>query len=147
MQGAMAKAPLLERFVSKIVDFLIGGALFYTIPSVVGPVSAITYILIADGLSGGQSPGKRLSGLRAVSIERNSPCNFKESIERNAVFALLIALYFALGWIPYVGKLLAVLAAIVVVTVEVSLAYGDEAGMRFGDRIAGTAVERAEGGR
>ncbi len=133
------KAEALERFLAKFIDLLITCA-FFAFPTFVGPLAALTYILISDGIRGGQSIGKRVIGLRAVLAETGEPCDFKRSIIRNSPFALLIVFWFLVGWIPYLGKLLFIAAALVVGAFELVLVYTDERGARFGDRVAGTVV-------
>lgn len=138
------KADLLERFIAKAIDMLITGALF-AFPGAVGVLAGALYILISDGLGSGQSIGKRLVGLKAVSIARNAgPCGFKESIIRNSPFGALILLYIIIGWIPYLGPLIVAIAAAAVAVFECALIYTDERGLRFGDRIAGTQVVEGE---
>ena len=138
------KADLLERFIAKAIDMLITGALF-AFPGPVGLLAGALYILISDGLGSGQSIGKRLVGLKAVSITPNAgPCGFKESIIRNSPFGGLILLYIIIGWIPYLGPLIVAIAAVVVAVLECALIYTDERGLRFGDRIAGTQVVEGE---
>lgn len=138
------KTYFIDRFLAKFIDLLVMGALF-AFPSWVGPVAGATYILISDGLMGGQSIGKKLIGLKVVSIaDENTPCDFKASIIRNSVFGILIVWYFLIGWIPYLGKLIAVVSWGVVMIFEVALIFTDEAGARFGDRIARTRVVGAK---
>jgi uncharacterized RDD family membrane protein YckC len=137
------KADFLERFLAKLIDFIIAGALFY-IPTPVGPVAALTYILISDGFKGGNSPGKRLIGLKVISLAREGvPCDFRESILRNLPLGILILAYLVIGWIPYVGVFSVVLVGLAVVAYEAMLVYNDEKGIRFGDRIAETMVIKA----
>ncbi len=135
-----AKAEVLERFLAKFIDFLIAGTLFF-LPLPVGPLAAITYILIADGLKGGHSPGKRVIGLKIVSLAREGgPCDFRESIMRNVPFGLLVLAYIIIGWIPYVGPFSVLLISVAVFAYEGMLVYNDEKGIRFGDRLAETMV-------
>lgn len=137
------KTALLDRLLAKFIDFLFVGA-FFAFPTFIGPLAAITYILISDGLKGGQSIGKRIIGLRVISTGGAPlPCDFKQSIMRNGVFGALILLYILIGWIPYAGKLIAFLAWAVVIGVEIILIYSDESGARFGDRFANTLVVSA----
>ncbi|MFQ5737011.1 MAG: RDD family protein [Thermodesulfobacteriota bacterium] len=134
------KTEILERLLAKFIDFLFVGALF-TFPSFIGPLAAITYIVISDGLKGGQSIGKRIIGLRVISTRGAAlPCNFKQSIMRNWVFGGLIVLYFIIGGIPYIGMLIVFLAWVVVIGSEIAMIYTDAAGTRFGDRFANTLV-------
>lgn len=137
------KADILERFLAKLIDFLIVGALF-AFPTIVGPLAGLTYILISDGLKGGQSIGKRIIGLRVRADSDHSPCDFRKSIIRNGDLGGMLLWYMIIGWIPYVGKLLAALVWIAVTAVELLLIYTDDAGSRFGDRIAGTTVVSTE---
>ena len=140
--AAFSKAEYLERFLARFIDFLVMGALFM-IPGPVGPLAATTYILIADGLNRGQSLGKRLIRLRTVSLVTGWPCDFRKSMIRNAPFALLIVFCYAVGWIPYLGPLLSIIAAVAVFGMEITLIFTDSMGARFGDRVAGTIVVAA----
>jgi uncharacterized RDD family membrane protein YckC len=136
---AFSKAPYLERFLAKFIDFLAVGALF-AIPGFVGPLAGTTYLLISDGLKGGQSLGKRIIGLKTVTLDTGAPCDFRKSIARNSPFAVLIVFCFLICWIPYLGKILAAAAFLAVFAIEIALIYTDGMGARFGDRIARTVV-------
>lgn len=139
------KAFFIDRFLAKFIDLLIMGA-FFAIPAWVGPLAGTTYIFISDGLMGGQSAGKKIVGLKVVSIaDENIPCDFKSSIMRNSVFGALIAWRYLIGWIPYLGALLTIIAWGAVIIIEMALIFTDEAGARFGDRIARTRVKDAKG--
>jgi len=135
----LKKAEYLERFLARFIDFLVMGALFM-IPGPVGPLAGTTYILIADGLNRGQSLGKRLIRLRTVSLVANGPCDFRKSMIRNAPFALLIVFCYAVGWIPYLGPLLSIIAVLAVFGMEITLIFTDSMGARFGDSVTGTLV-------
>lgn len=136
----LLRTEILERFIARFIDFLIAGALYF-LPSVIGPLSAATYLLISDGLMQGRSVGKKLIGLRTVmAAEPAFPCDFVKSIVRNALFGALVISYSLLGLIPYIGKLTVFVAAALVVVAEAALIYTDESGQRFGDRLAGTLV-------
>ena len=144
-EGPLIKTEILERFIAKFIDFLIMGALF-AFPTIIGVLAGATYILISDGLKGG-SIGKRIIGLKAVSLaEPTEPADFKQSILRNAEFGVLIAIYFILGWIPYLGIVIVFLSWAAVLGIEMALIYSDELGERFGDRIAGTIVIKGKRG-
>lgn len=134
-----AKAEYLERFIAKFIDFLVMGALFL-IPGFVGPLAGTTYILISDGINGGQSLGKKIAGLRVVTLEGRMPCDFKKSIIRNSPFAVFILFSFLVGWIPYLGVVLRAAAFLAIFGIEIALVFTDEHGARFGDRIAETIV-------
>lgn len=136
---AFTKAEYLERFVAKFIDFLVMGALFL-IPGFVGPLAGTTYILISDGINGGQSIGKKIAGLRVVTLEGAKPCDFKKSIIRNSPFGIFILFSFLVGWIPYLGVVLRAAAFLAIFGIEIALVFTDDHGARFGDRIAGTIV-------
>lgn len=136
---AFSKAEYLERFLAKFIDFLVMGALFM-IPGFVGPLAGLTYLLISDGLGGGQSLGKKIIGLKIVSLTTGAPSDFRKSIIRNSPFAVLIIFFYMVGWIPYLGKLLEAAATLAVFGIEIALIYTDDMGARFGDRIARTLV-------
>ena len=133
------KADVLERFLAKFIDFLVMGA-FFAFPTFIGPLAGITYILISDGLKGGQSLGKRVVGLKVVSAETREICGLRPSVIRNSPFALLMVFWFIVGWIPYLGKALFLAATLLVIGFEMVLVYTDERGARLGDRIAETVV-------
>ena len=101
--GALLVAFLLPR--SDVVAFL---------PIVVGAILGALYTLLADGLEGGQSFGKRLVGIRVVSMETGAPCTFGQSFVRN----LLLMLLGPIDWIFIFG----------------------ERHQRLGDKAAGTIV-------
>jgi hypothetical protein len=90
------------------------------------------YVLIADGLSGGQSVGKRLIGLQTVIPRTREMAGFKESIVRNVPLALAYLLF----PLPYIGWFLAT----AITGVEALLIIGNEQGLRLGDEIAHTQV-------
>ncbi|MFQ5901782.1 MAG: RDD family protein [Thermodesulfobacteriota bacterium] len=130
------KTEPLDRLLAKFIDFLILGALF-VFPSFIGPLAALTYILISDGLKGGQSPGKKIVRLKVISIERDGDaCNFKESILRNIPYGLIILF----SMIPYLRWVLMFTLGLIIIVMEVLTIYGDEKGVRWGDNIAGTMV-------
>ncbi len=143
LDSPYTKADIMERYLARVIDFIIAGAIYVLLRGV-GPVAAITYLLISDALFQGQSPGKRIVGMKVISLDREeAACDFKESILRNAIFALIIVAYFLVGWIPYLGPLVVVIAGIAVLFTEAAIVYNDRKGVRFGDRIARTMVIKA----
>ncbi len=98
----------------------------------VGWLAGLAYVLIGDGLTGGQSLGKRLIGLQTVVPRSREVSGFRESIIRN----LPLALAYLLFPIPYIGWALAT----AVVLLEALLIIGNEQGLRLGDEIAHTQV-------
>lgn len=126
----MQKADLTSRAVAGFVDLLIIMGLS-RLPDVLGFLSASGYILLRDGLFGGQSPGKKLIGV-SVSVLDGAAATYRESVIRNVPFAVAYILFL----IPYAGWLLAPAA----VAIEALVALGDDRGMRIGDMLAKTWV-------
>ena len=130
------KANLLNRFLAKLIDFLVIGALATIVTAPIGSLAALTYSLIADGFFDGRSLGKKMIGLRVVNLRTGMPCNFKDSILRNIPIAAVVM--FAL--IPILGWILLFTAGLVIMLFESYLIYSDEGGIRIGDIFADTQV-------
>jgi uncharacterized RDD family membrane protein YckC len=128
------KADLWLRGLARGVDFLLAFALA-TLGHELGAILAVVYLLLADGLLHGQSPGKRLFGVRAMHIPKRTPAGYRESMLRNADFAL-VALFFVvpLGWI------LLILVGLPIIAFESWMVWTDRLGIRIGDIFADTQV-------
>jgi uncharacterized RDD family membrane protein YckC len=124
------KADYLPRFVARIIDLLAAAALAQVVTPV-GFFAGLTYLLIADGVMPGRSPGKAVIGLRVVADD-GQPAGLRESILRNVT----IGAAFLLTIIPWIGWLLA--GAVIVL--EGLLVVGNERGHRLGDELARTHV-------
>jgi uncharacterized RDD family membrane protein YckC len=125
------KAGLLLRTVSKVLDLIIIAAVAELLPKV-GFYAGLIYLLIGDGLFDGRSFGKKLIGLKVISAVTHKPCDFKDSILRNAIFGAGYLLYKFLwfGWI-----------FIALVSVfEFIILLGSKQQMRLGDEFAKTIV-------
>ncbi|HMK60495.1 MAG TPA: RDD family protein [Dissulfurispiraceae bacterium] len=122
---------MLIRVMAKTLDFIVIAAVAKAIPRVGFP-AALAYILICDGLFDGRSPGKKIMRLRVISNLTTASCSFRESMIRNAPFAVAVVLYN----IPFIGWLFLV----IVPAFEFLLALGNNEGMRFGDELASTKV-------
>jgi uncharacterized RDD family membrane protein YckC len=133
-----AKADLTLRGLARLADFTIAFGVAITAP-LVGPLLAAAYLLLADGLMHGQSPGKRIFGVRAVVPATRAPAGFQESAFRNAPFAA-VALFWSL---PLLWPLF-FLAAVPVVGYEAWRAWDDPLGRRLGDAFAETQVVDAK---
>ncbi|WP_447974156.1 RDD family protein [Nitrospira sp. Kam-Ns4a] len=129
--GVIPKAQVLNRFIAKLVDAIIVAAVSQFAPPV-GWLAGLTYVLIADGFSGGRSIGKRLIGLQTVIWLTKEAAGFKESIIRNLPLALAY-LFFP---IPFIGWAI----AFVITAFEALLIIGNAQGLRLGDEIARTQV-------
>ena len=129
--GVYPKAQVLNRFIAKFIDVIIVIAAG-EIVAPVGWLAGLTYILIADGFSGGRSIGKRLIGLQTVIPRTQEASGFKESIIRN----LPIELSYLFFPVPYIGWF----AAAAILTLEGLLIIGNDQGLRLGDDFANTQV-------
>jgi uncharacterized RDD family membrane protein YckC len=128
------KADYLPRLVARIID-LLAAALLAHLVAPVGFLAGLTYVLIADGVMPGRSPGKAVIGLRVVGDD-GRPAGLRESILRN----LPIGAAFFLSVIPWIGWVLA--GAVIVL--EGLLVVGNERGHRLGDEVARTHVMNAQ---
>ena len=88
------KASLLLRAGARIVDVAIASALYWSFGPA-GVLLSLLYILFADGLLQGQSPGKKLFGVKVVYVPTKSGARHRDSVLRNAPFGLVIILYVA----------------------------------------------------
>ena len=129
--GVYPRAHVLNRVIARLVDGLLVAAVAKLSPPI-GWLGGLTFLLIADGFSGGRSVGKRLIGLQTVSLRTKGASGFRESIVRNLPLAFAYVLYA----IPYVGWLLAG----GVIILEALLILGNDQGLRLGDEIAHTQV-------
>jgi uncharacterized RDD family membrane protein YckC len=109
LDGLVAAAPVIAGFAITMLLTRAGIVLI-----VVGVLFALLYTLLADGLEGGQSFGKRMVGIRVVSVETGAPCTFGQSFLRN----LLLSFLGPIDWIFIFG----------------------ERRQRLGDKAAGTIV-------
>jgi uncharacterized RDD family membrane protein YckC len=86
-----------QRFTSQFVDGLVAmavGVVFYFIAKAFGfPnewifVGWLLYILLCDGLPGGQSMGKRFTKTSVVHVRTELPCTYWQSCVRNFTMVL-----------------------------------------------------------
>jgi uncharacterized RDD family membrane protein YckC len=130
-----AKADLTLRGLARGFDFAIALALGLAAPFVIGPLLAAAYLAVADGLLHGQSPGKRLFGVRVVVPARRVSAGVSESLQRNAPFAVV-----ALCWaLPLLWPVF-VLVGLPVIAVEAWRSWKEPLGLRYGDALAETQV-------
>lgn len=101
------------------------GILLMVLLYIVLSIAAITYFLLKDGFKGGQSVGKRVMGLKVISLDTGTDCDYKTSLIRNVLYILV-------GLIPIVGQLLDPIMICV-----------REDGRRVGDLVANTVVVNA----
>lgn len=102
----------------------------YVLLTVLSFIWFLLYLLLRDSLKNGQSWGKRLFGLKVVSVETGRPCSRGGSFTRNFP-GLSFTLIFC--FIPLVGWLLLLVEPVAVAT-------NPDEGLRIGDRWARTRV-------
>lgn len=131
MSEERIKASLLMRVIAKSLDLIIIAIANMVAPHA-GYLFGIIYLLISDGLFDGRSFGKKVLGLRVISVSTGNSGTFKDSILRNTTLAAALLLY----KIPLLGWLFLVF----IFTVELLLMLGNKDGMRLGDDLANTEV-------
>jgi uncharacterized RDD family membrane protein YckC len=106
-------ASLTERVLGQLLDSLIAigavclSALLFLVSNEAGVLSmlgglafAVFYILFADGLSNGQSYGKKVLNTAVVDASTGAPCTFWSSFLRN----LLLSLLGIIDWVFIFGR-------------------------------------------
>ena len=124
------KAELAPRVLAKAADLLVAGLFAWLVPTA-GGVVGVVYLLLADAMPNGQSPGKRLLGVKAVHVPTRRPCDVRASIIRN----FSVALAFGLALNPILA-----LVAVPVALFELYMLATDPLGVRIGDVFADTQV-------
>ncbi len=124
------KAELAPRLLAKAADLLVAGLFAWFIPTV-GVLLALAFLLLADGLPNGQSPGKRLLGVKVVHVPSRRSCSPAKSVVRN----LPVAIGFAFAMNPFLA-----VVAIPIGLFELYMASSDGLGVRIGDIFADTQV-------
>lgn len=124
------KAELTHRMLAKVADLLVAAGFGMFIPGI-GVMLGLVYLLTCDGLPNGQSPGKRLFGIKAVHVPTRRSCSATRSVLRN----LPVALAFAFGTNPFLA-----IASVPILGFELYLAVTDPRGARIGDVFADTQV-------
>jgi hypothetical protein len=138
------KADLTLRGLARLLDLTLAFAVANAAREA-GPPLAALYLLAADGLMHGQSVGKRIFGIRTMVLPprgrtRGVPAGYRESVLRNAPFALVSLFY----GVTLVGWLLLLLVGIPVVVFEAYMVWSDRLGIRIGDIFADTQVVDAK---
>ncbi len=129
------KASLLLRAGARLVDVAIAWAVYRT-AGPAGVVIALLYILFADGMLQGQSPGKKLFGVKVVFVPTRSGARHRDSVLRNAPFGLIIIL----SMMPELGPRAFLAGLAVIGGIEALLCVRDPEGLRLGDGWAQTQV-------
>jgi len=134
------KVAKLSRLIAKAIDL----SIVFALPIVTYPIGyyqvglyiGIVYIAMSDGMSDGQSLGKKFMGFAVKSLEDGSPCSYKQSIIRNLPFIFPLAL----GIVPFWGWILGAILGFILVGIELYLLYNLDSGHRLGDVMADTSV-------
>jgi uncharacterized RDD family membrane protein YckC len=129
------KASLLLRGGARLVDILIAWVLFQS-TGPAGIVIALLYLLFADGMIQGQSPGKKLFGVKVVYLPSRQGARHRDSVLRNAPFGLIIIL----SMMPELGFKAFVAGIVVIGGIEAVKCLRDPDGIRLGDIWAQTQV-------
>ena len=134
------KADLTLRALARLVDLTLAFAVA-NVAREAGPPLAALYLLAADGLMQGQSIGKRIFGIRTMVLPsrvggRGHPAGYRESVLRNAPFAL-VSLFYGL---TLVGWVLLFLVGVPIIAFEAYMVWSDRLGIRIGDIFADTQV-------
>ena len=86
-----------QRFTAQFIDGLVAltvGVVFFFAANAFGLpnewifVGWLLYILLCDGLPGGQSMGKRLTKISVVHVDTERPCTYLQSFVRNFTMIL-----------------------------------------------------------
>ena len=128
------RARYLTRMVGTAADLIVAMCL-WQVPGAAGVFAALFYLLVCDGFPGGRSPGKHLTGLKVVRLDREG-MDFHSSMMRN----LTVASPFLLYLVPAVGPFLAYTVGLAILLVEMYLGFYDPDGQRAGDTFAETLV-------
>lgn len=129
------KASLLLRGGARLVDGLLAWTL-YESTGPAGIVAALLYLLFADGMIQGQSPGKKLFGVKVIYLPTRQGARHRDSVLRNAPFGLIIIL----SMMPELGLKAFVAGLLVIGGIEAAKVWRDRDGLRLGDLWAQTQV-------
>jgi uncharacterized RDD family membrane protein YckC len=129
---------VFNRFAAKGIDLLMAVAIYFLASflwPLLGIVCASLFVAIQDGLGAGQSPGKRIIGIRVVEDSAGLSCSYVNSLVRNVIFVICtISLTSPYLWVFFL------LVGLPLVILEIYLVYSLETGVRLGDIIANTLV-------
>ena len=129
------KASLLLRAGARLVDLTIAWTV-YRSTGPAGVVMALLYLLFADGMLQGQSPGKKLFGVKVIYLPTRQGARHRDSVLRNSPFGLAIIL----SMMPELGTQAFFIGTAVVLALEITRCIRDREGLRLGDIWAQTQV-------
>jgi uncharacterized RDD family membrane protein YckC len=125
------RAEPVPRALARLADLLVAAVFGWLVPAPAGIGLAALYLLAADALLNGQSPGKRIVGIKVVHVPTRRSCDLRRSATRNVSLALGTSLVLTITLSP-VGVLL--------LAWEAWQAGTDPLGRRVGDALADTQV-------
>ncbi|HEY7640521.1 MAG TPA: RDD family protein [Steroidobacteraceae bacterium] len=88
--GQRLGAQLIDTALTVVIltlSFLFG--IVATAITIIGAILAFVYLLLADGLPGGQSVGKRALGIAVIDRRTRAPCTYGQSFLRNFLLMML----------------------------------------------------------
>ncbi|MBI5545625.1 MAG: RDD family protein [Deltaproteobacteria bacterium] len=129
------KAELLLRLLARLTDFILAAFLAIAAGEA-GKILAVLFLLFGDGMLHGQSPGKKLLGIKVVHLPSRRDADYRESALRNFPFAFALLLQ----TIPSAGEFLFWTLGPAVLVYEGWRVVSDKLGLRAGDVFAQTQV-------
>nr|WP_153867674.1 MULTISPECIES: RDD family protein [Myxococcaceae] len=130
------KASLFLRAGARLLDVAVAWGLGVACGAA-GPIVALLFLLLADGMLQGQSVGKKIFGVKVMHVPTRSAARHRDSTLRNAPLALVVLL----GMMPAPLGMVASAAALAAIGgVEAWRVLRDPLGLRLGDVWAQTQV-------
>jgi len=133
--GFYPKAELLPRLLARLTDLALASIL-PVVAGVPGGILAALFLLFSDGILRGQSPGKKLLGIKVIHVPTRAEAGYRESALRNFPFALAMLCLL----VPEAGQLVLAVAGAALLAFEGGQAVSDRGGLRLGDHLASTQV-------
>jgi uncharacterized RDD family membrane protein YckC len=140
------KCSLVLRLLARALDVAVAFGL-YVVAARAGAVVAFLYLLLADGMFGGQSVGKRLAGVKVISLPHRTAARYRESVLRNAPLGLVVLLGMmpdepgaGAGSGPSAGTIAFCAGAVLIGAIEGFKVLRHPLGIRLGDLWAETQV-------
>ncbi len=129
------RASLFLRTGARLVDVVIAWAIYQS-TGPAGIVMSLIYVLFADGMLQGQSPGKKIFGVKVIYLPTKSGARHRDSVLRNAPLGLIVIL----SMMPEVGFKAFLGGLVVIGGIEALQCLRDPDGVRLGDLWAQTQV-------
>ncbi|MBI5496521.1 MAG: RDD family protein [Deltaproteobacteria bacterium] len=124
-----------RRILARALDLLIYTAFAWAVPPV-GAALGLLYVLVADAIWVGQSPGKRLFGVTVLRVPSGTGGTLWTSVMRNLPMAVALVM----PVIPIASWLLFPLLGLPLLVLETRLTAWGALGRRLGDFLGDTYV-------